>query len=298
MLGLSYAAAPTLSCQRHHFFSKFQEQSEDWLLLLLIASTHYNGKYCAKVLQLFAVCIEPGIGTTFRLRMARLATMVPVEIESLVEYLSSSRARRRGIWKMRKTLWIIPLLFAAISAPNVHADDDTDYTINFTLSPPGTLPTAGSFVYDNTTNTFVSFTVDWDGLVFDLTSSANSPLIISDGPPCISGATGPQATLALMTTCNSATPAAYWDAVNPTPEQSGSNADFTFIAFGPGVTTEEIAISPPGGITGTETGDSGLGSFEAIATPEPGTSGLMLIGIIALVLVMRKRIAQRFEQIT
>jgi hypothetical protein len=207
----------------------------------------------------------------------------------------SLEGNERGIWKMRKSLWIISFLFAVIGAPSVHADDDTDYIINFTLSPPGTLPTAGSFVYDNTTNTFLSFTVDWDGLVFDLTSSANNPSIEGVGPPCISGATGPQATLALMTVCNSATPAAYWDGVNPTPEQSSSNADFTFIATGSTPTTEEIEISPPGGIPGTETGDSGLGSFDAIATPEPGTFGLMMLGI-GFVLVIRKRLAQVLQR--
>ena len=87
---------------------------------------------------------------------------------------------------MRKTLRIVPLialLSVFIGPPNTQADTTSNRTINFTrttcytLSPgycnnPST-PT-GSFVYDNTSNTFTSFTVTWDRIFFDFTSVANS----------------------------------------------------------------------------------------------------------------------------
>jgi hypothetical protein len=64
---------------------------------------------------------------------------------------------------MRKSLWIIfALILVAIAAPNVRADSFTDGTLNFTLVGGGPAPTA-SFVFDNTTSTFTSFTVRWDG---------------------------------------------------------------------------------------------------------------------------------------
>jgi hypothetical protein len=113
---------------------------------------------------------------------------------------------RKGKNCMRKILWIIlARLFVPICAPNAHAQTVT-YTITF--SPPNNaphagylLPTSGAFVYDYTSNQFLSFTVHWHGLLFDLTSAASSPQIISGGPPCMLGASGPLATLALMTLC-------------------------------------------------------------------------------------------------
>lgn len=48
--------------------------------------------------------------------------------------------------KMRKPLWIIPvlLLFAAIGAPNAHADSFTYGAITFTVTSGGPTPTGPS----------------------------------------------------------------------------------------------------------------------------------------------------------
>src|SRR5208337_5052398 len=87
---------------------------------------------------------------------------------------------------MRKTLRIVPLialLSVFIGAPNAHADTTTTGTIKFTLTTCYTIspgycnnPSAatGSFVYDNTSNTFTSFTVTWHSLLYDFTAVANS----------------------------------------------------------------------------------------------------------------------------
>jgi hypothetical protein len=107
---------------------------------------------------------------------------------------------------MRKILWIIlEALLVAISAPNVHAQTLT-YAIKFTETTPapypqGPVPSYGYFVYNPTTNQFLTFVVSWDGLVFDLTPMANNPSITAV-LPCLSGATGARATFAFMTGCS------------------------------------------------------------------------------------------------
>ena len=68
---------------------------------------------------------------------------------------------------MRKSLWLaLAALSLAVFSPTAHADAITDGTLTFTVGFGGPTPT-GSFVYDDTTNTWTSFTVDWDGVVFD-----------------------------------------------------------------------------------------------------------------------------------
>jgi hypothetical protein len=124
---------------------------------------------------------------------------------------------------MRKSLWIIALVFAAIGAPNAHADV-TEYTINFTGGSPN--PTSGSFDFDNNPadlTPFSDFTVVWEGLTFDLTSAANSAFVYGV-PPCISAA-GAQAAFQLLTVC----------ADDPSTQWVVSNAmnccDFTEMQF-------------------------------------------------------------------
>ena len=110
---------------------------------------------------------------------------------------------------MQKTLWIIlAALLVAIGEPDAHAQTLT-YIIAFTETPrpwpQGPLPSYGYFIYNFTTNQFLSFVVNWDGLVFDLTSMANNPSYFGE-VPCLSGATGALATFVLMTACPEANP--------------------------------------------------------------------------------------------
>jgi hypothetical protein len=70
-------------------------------------------------------------------------------------------------------------------APRALADNITDYVINFTFtngSPGAPTPTSGTFTYDSTNPSFSSFLVTWDGLLFDLTASANAPGLGCTGP--------------------------------------------------------------------------------------------------------------------
>lgn len=91
---------------------------------------------------------------------------------------------------MRNCLAIaIAVLFAAVCAPNAHADSFTDGSLYFTLTSGNTAPT-GSFVYDNTTSTMTSFTVDWDGAAFNFASLLTLAKLGSSGGWCAAGPSG------------------------------------------------------------------------------------------------------------
>src|SRR5215472_4363155 len=80
--------------------------------------------------------------------------------------------RRSTIAAMRKSFWIVLALLVVCGAPVAHADSFTDGTLHFTVTSGSPAPT-GSFVFDNTTNMYTSFKVDWDGAVFDFGSEFN-----------------------------------------------------------------------------------------------------------------------------
>jgi len=168
---------------------------------------------------------------------------------------------------MQKTLGILLVaqLFLAISAPSARAQTVT-YDINFTNTIPtdGPSPSSGSFEYNYLTGSFVRFTVVWDGLTFDLTSSANNPGITGGSPACIGGATGPAATLALMTQCDIANPATtstYWHGINTNlPVPAPKIAVFGFVTVPlPTPSSGEVVFGKD--LPGTGTGDAAEGPF-------------------------------------
>jgi hypothetical protein len=157
---------------------------------------------------------------------------------------------------MRKSLWImLAVLIAAIGVPTAHADSITNGTFNFTVTI-GSPPPTGSFVWDSTTSTWNSFSIDWDGLVFNF-----APLFPNLG--------------ALPTTGT-------WRA----------NANVTLEIFAIGQTIQSITTPPipinlaQGTYSVTET---------VVGAPEPSSVALMLLGV-GLVFVMRKRIGQGLPQ--
>ncbi len=186
---------------------------------------------------------------------------------------------------MRKTLWItLAALFVAIGAPNVRADSYTYRTIDFTVTG-GNVPAAptGSFIYDNTTNIFTSFEVVWNNSIgFLLADCANG-----SGQPAINltceGFSDSQTSfLALMWCDDATTSTCSWFAGTGPPDFFSGDA-LLFMANGPWEISEfHLSICCAGeGANGTFT----------VSTPEPGTFGLMLLGI-GLVLLMRKRMGQ------
>jgi len=177
---------------------------------------------------------------------------------------------------MQKTLGIslLAALFLAGFVPVARAQIIT-YDINFTNTIPadGPSPTSGAFVYDYLTGRFVRFTVVWDGLTFDLTSSANHPDFIGVPPACIGGATGPAATLALMTQCDIANPATtstYWHGTNTNlPAPAPKIAVFGFLSLPlPTPSPGEVVIGNEQ--PGTGTGHAAEGPFTvSIVGPKP-----------------------------
>ena len=207
--------------------------------------------------------------------------------------------------KMRKPLGVVPvlLLFVATVAPNVHATDvTTDYTISFTTTSGSPAPTSGQFVYDDTTSQFMSFTVVWDGITFDLASYANAPFIGTGGaygplPTCLTAGAGAAASLSLLLNC-SADSQSIWSAATDAFSKEQflfSDQNTSTLSEIPGV----ITITNGEGVSCPCTVAEGQWKVE-VAQPgvaaEPATGPLLLMGIALLVLVMRKRFAPGLQQ--
>jgi len=176
----------------------------------------------------------------------------------------------------------IVIIFGLALFGAMPAHSSTTYTIAFTATV-GPTPTSGSFTYDSTLTTFTAFQVVWAGTTtFDLKALANNPTITGT-PPCIGGSTGAAATFLVMTACANG----QWDYVT---ESIGPGA-FDFFDYGTGG-NYSIATDPN---CSNNCLANQAGNYVATATPEPGTSALMLIGLGWL---MRKRIAHGFRQAT
>ena len=71
-----------------------------------------------------------------------------------------------------------------------------DYSITF-APDSGLAPASGSFTYDSAVPLFTNFQVVWNGFDFDLTSSANDPLVYLTNAACLGA--GPSTGFALLT---------------------------------------------------------------------------------------------------
>jgi len=190
---------------------------------------------------------------------------------------------------LRNHLAIITGLFIAVAgAQVVKADTTTTYNIDFNTNngtPPA--PTAGSFTYDSTTQTFSDFTVNWDGQMFDLTGGANNP-DISGTVPCLDGKTGAAASFALLDgACNPPDPTFFTDWTGGilfdsvfgfATEDGGSNS----------ITVNSNALAESS-IVPFFSGGGWTITAEVAAVPEP--SSLIPITLLGL-FAARKRIAQ------
>jgi len=159
--------------------------------------------------------------------------------------------------------------------------DATTYTMNF--AGTGTLPTAGSFIYDPDTSSFTNFSVTWIGLTFDLISSANAPSTSATIPSCLSGMSGGAASFALLSGACSA----FWGA---------TSAEIVIANFT--LNTENNFLNVTGNLTipfdfQPKTQASGGWTITAEATPVPEPSSLFFFSTLLLsaAFVARKRIA-------
>jgi hypothetical protein len=174
------------------------------------------------------------------------------------------------------------VLFGASAAS---ADVFTDYTINFTGGSPK--PTAGSFTYDETNPQFSSFFVTWDGLTFDLTSSANAPGTSPPLPACIGGTLDAEASFdALSSDCSGEQS---WSAGT-----SGGSPVFNFFVDAPPNNPFEIHGNLSG-FTGPDAGASGGLTISPVVAPVPEpTSTILLATVLAMAsFLARKRFGQR-----
>ena len=155
------------------------------------------------------------------------------------------------------------------------------YNISFTLTTGTTAPTSASFVYDSAAVAgarFSSFVVNWDGLTFDLTASANHPSTFFgtgcklDGFLLLSG----------ISVCT------------PPGQQSWKGAITSLASFYFIENAAPIDFALVGGsleITGTA--KSGTGSYSISQVPEPSTALLVLAPLAWLAAKRRSRKSHR-----
>jgi hypothetical protein len=177
---------------------------------------------------------------------------------------------------MRKTTWIIALLFAASFAQPVFADGV--YIITFTTS--GTPDAFGSFTY--TAGVFSGFDVTWNGSTFDFTAAAND-----EATTTIVGCSSPGFFAYLSSAGCGESPSWGADALEPVTvfgfDATPAIGDCCAVAGPPGV--GRISTSVDGSFT----------IAPAMATPEPSSLALMLAGAVFL-FVMRKHIGRGLPQ--
>ena len=157
------------------------------------------------------------------------------------------------------------------------------YNINFTATN-GPTPTAGSFFYDATTETFTSFTVISNGITYDLTSEAQAPFVVGTCDTGAPGGSGEDSfNFLLNPICGAGNSASGWLDYPDEPRflflrYSIDVADMFTIQSRNG---SSIQVGPP-----TYAG----GTFSVTqAVPEPSSISLMLFGGVCLACRFRAR---------
>jgi hypothetical protein len=168
-----------------------------------------------------------------------------------------------------------------------------NYRINFTGGAG--VPDLGFFHYDQSTSTFSNFLVSWRGVLFDLSSAANSPFV---GSACPGTTSSPATGFALMNKTLCAGLYNRWFA----NDFFGSTTSFTFSSQTLALPEQNAArISADGaGIAGSIGFESAAGVWsltQIAAVPEASTwsqlvAGLLLLGGLAL----RPRVARRLAE--
>ena len=153
------------------------------------------------------------------------------------------------------------------------------YNINFTTTS-GTAPTSGGFTYDAMTTTFSAFTVVWNTITFDFTSTANSPMnmpII----PC--NGTGPSAAFALLTKSDGCITPEWFSFL----DRGIGQFDFTESGVGGPGHALRYFLSSDDRRSASSVGTYGVAP--ANATPEPNSIIAAATGLLAMGLLTHNR---------
>jgi hypothetical protein len=157
------------------------------------------------------------------------------------------------------------------------------YNINFTASS-GPAPTAGSFFYDATTETFTSFNVTSNGITYDLTNEAHTPFVAG---ACDSGAPGTSAqdsfNFLLNPTCGAGNSVSGWLDFTNEPR-------FLFLRYSLDAVDMFAITSRNGSGTTVEALTVASGTFSVTqAVPEPSSISLMIFGGVCLAYRFRSK---------
>ena len=184
---------------------------------------------------------------------------------------------------MRKSLWIVlALLVVVVGAPVARADSFTDGTINFTGSGMPFVAPTGSFVFDNTTDKFTSFTVNWNGLTIDFASAANGL-----SSTIASGCTSAGVFTYLVNNACGANAFGFPLSWEGGADPAGFGEEFDFLAGNAGGIFLGIHD-----FTSTQPFAESAGVFtvttSVVPTPEPSSLALVPLGLAALLLMRRR----------
>jgi hypothetical protein len=157
------------------------------------------------------------------------------------------------------------------------------FVVYFQTTTGSPAPATATFSGDDVTQVFTNFTVNWNGITFDLTSSANAPTIGGTGCPG-ADSTPLYGFSILIQECSGAT--YQWNAATV----SNGDSYFAFVETNSGNNFIFATVSLPGTPVAAASG-----TWFTTELPEPGTLEMLIGGgmlLIGVGLIRRKRPAR------